>query len=195
MSEEEESRSMFGCLLFCLRMLEFSIENDGMDDSPTPKLTGVSPARVVDAVAGIPELSRNSYIQEHFQGLQIRAAGIIMSFEDILHCPYATVHFYNGEDAFWIRANFLKPLPPEVELLQKGDYVEVLGRIFNIHNRAIVLDECTLQPTAQPRPQSANAQKTWPEKWWGSYTIQVAAGVTVIILVALFGLWWKFWHH
>ena len=48
-----------------------------------------------------------------------------------------------------------------------------------------------------------DAHKRWPEKGWGIYLIQVAAGVTVTLfgpwlkdwLVALFGLPLKHWHH
>jgi hypothetical protein len=43
---------------------------------------------------------------------------------------------------------------------------------------------------------SADAHKSGrAEKWWDSYTSAVAASLTVIILVALFGLWWKHWRH
>lgn len=170
-----------------------------MRHSQTPgDQSGVSPLRIVEAVANVPELSRSSYIVEHFRGLQLRLSGTIMEFEDTSTAPFATVHFYDVEEALWGNARFPKPLPAQVKLLRKGDHVQVSGKLINVHNRGIHLENCVLLPSTPRQParrQELNHRYECLSGWWRDLTVQVIAGVVVLIVASLFGLWWRYWHH
>src|ERR1019366_8330401 len=81
-------------------------ENSHMSEVRT---SNISPARMIEDLAALPPLTRISYLEEHFKGLQIRIGGEITRLQDI-GFPYATVGVKNKADGAQVLANFSKPL-------------------------------------------------------------------------------------
>jgi hypothetical protein len=93
--------------------LHFQLVNDGCRTENSHmsevRTSNISPARMIEDLAALPPLTRISYLEEHFKGLQIRIGGEITRLQDI-GFPYATVGVKNKADGAQVLANFSKPL-------------------------------------------------------------------------------------
>jgi hypothetical protein len=177
--------------------LHFQLVNDGCRTENSHmsevRTSNISPARMIEDLAALPPLTRISYLEEHFKGLQIRIGGEITILQDI-GFPFATVGVKNKADGAQVLANFSKPLAVEVKALQKGDHVAIVGIIFNVGGGIIVLDHCELLP--QEPDQRVAVKKEWFEKWWGSLSIQTMAAILggVIAGVVLLYIGWRYFY-
>ena len=173
-----------------------------MEDKP---LVNASPARIIEAMAAVPDLSKRNYFGEHFYGHRIRVAGVVNSLSD--GTSDAFVRLTNESDATEVTACFGKPISPELHLLRKGDYVALTGRIFDCGPMSFMLDQCTIDVNDTPSISShdsastdnpnTSAKSKWSDAWWANLTIQTVAAIVGGLISSLIVAYiaWRYFHN
>lgn len=163
-----------------------------MPTTPPGEAVGLTPKKMTDAVKNLPPLTVQDYVQRHFKGQLIRASGVVRSLDDY-GARYATATF-EDDGGVSVSANFTKPLGAEVKLISTGDKIGVVGQVFNVSARMVVLDECKLSEVKDTAPIYVAAQavpdnKQWWTTWWGIVILGIVIAVVSGLLV------WLITHH
>ena len=145
---------------------------------------------MVQTFANNPPIQAKSIIDEHYVGLWIEAQGAINDISVMR--KYVTFSF-EDRDGIHISANFSSPVSSEVSLLKRGDKISLMGQVFNVGDRIVVLDSCQLTSGEQEigdrdlkereQAQEASEKNPFPNKWWERTPIQI-----IMLLGAIAGI-------
>lgn len=104
------------------------------------EIANITPKELIKIFKNNPVLQAK-LVLEKFLGLWIYASGKINSIDD-WGSNYITINFHNKSDGVYVSANFDKPLEKNLILLNKNDVVWLVGKIFNVAEKIVVLDHC-----------------------------------------------------
>ena len=152
------------------------------------KLSNISPRQMVNIFNSNPPVLAKDIIEKHYIGLWIKTSGVIKSI-DVLD-DYITLNF-DDKDNVYMSVNFRKPVSEEITLLNKGDKVSLIGKVFNVGEGIVVLDNCQLIQENR-KDDYANNQKREYKKWWENSFWQIImisgaiAGIIGLIIYLLY---------
>ena len=106
------------------------------------ELSNITPKIMVNTFKNNSPVQADEIVKKHYIGLRIKARGII---ERISSAHTYFVFSFQDKHGVQIVANLDKPVSNEVSILKKGDKINVMGEIFNIGEKLVVLDHCILK--------------------------------------------------
>lgn len=105
------------------------------------KISHIKPAQMAEVFSNNTPVFAEEIKEKHYRGLWIKVLGEIEKVD--VRMNYVSFYF-NDEDDIHIAANFDTPINNEVSLLNKGMRIEVLGEVFNVAEKLVVIDHCRL---------------------------------------------------
>ncbi len=142
------------------------------------KIANILPKQMVNAFAGNPPVQAKTIVEKHYIGLWIEVSGMIESID--LMSNYITFNFHD-KNGVYISANFFKPVSSEVSLLNKGTQINLIGQVFNVAERIVVLDNCILSTkNGVAKSQNDDAKPRWWENSWVQGIALIAAILGII---------------
>jgi hypothetical protein len=147
------------------------------------KISNILPKQMVGAFITNPPVHAQEIVDKHYVGLWIQTSGTVESVD--LMTTYITFNF-DDSDGIFISANFSKPIDDEVSVLNKGDKINLVGQVFNVGGRIVVLDNCEL--VSEKKSQTSRIEPI-KSKWWERTWVQVIfllgaiAGILALLLI------------
>ncbi|MFA6136313.1 MAG: hypothetical protein WC705_03085 [Candidatus Paceibacterota bacterium] len=148
------------------------------------KISSISPKQMVSVFLNNSPVHAKTIIEKHYIGLWIKASGIIESVDLML--DYVTFNFHN-KDGTYLSTNFFKPVDSETSQLKVKDQISLIGKVFNVGDGIVVLDNCVLT-TKDEINDSINKESNsnWWEKTWVQIIMLLGAIAGIIGLYSLF---------
>jgi len=179
----------------------------GMDVDNSAILSKLPPGKMVAAIKGLPELTVESYVREHFVGKRIKVSGVIRWLENLGAAPFAVISITNDADGVAVHLTFDKPLSPDVRFLEKGEHIFAGGTVVDVRADGVMVEHASLlgseegEPSANTAVLSGTVVPTGGEKsehWW-QHTLwgSMSVGLFVTIVGTIVGglLLWAILHH
>lgn len=105
------------------------------------KVSDITPKQMIGAFIGNAPIQAEVIIEKYYLGKFIKVGGIIYSIN--LMSSYVSLNFHDSEGVL-ISCNFSKPVSSDVSILKKGSEVFIMGRVFNVGENIVALDDCKL---------------------------------------------------
>lgn|GEM_PF-3886208 len=153
----------------------------------TIRITHIKPVQMTDVFFNNTPIFAEEIKDKHHIGLWIQVSGIIKSVS--LGGSFTTFYF-DDSDGICIGANFDKPIDNEVSLLNKNMEIEVVGQVFNVAEKLVILDHCKLVRVLDKKPMSDETKeakvvlphnKEKDDKWWEKTWVQLITFLSAII--------------
>jgi len=104
-------------------------------------ISDISPKQMIGVFDSNPPIQARTIIEQYYFGLSIKTSGVIESVD--LMSSYISFNFHD-DDNILIACNFTRPVSVEVSLLNKGSKISLIGRVHNVSQGLVALDDCQL---------------------------------------------------
>lgn len=111
------------------------------------RVSDITPKQMIGAFVGNSPMQAEAIIEKYYLGRFIKVGGFIYSID--LTSSYISLNFHDNEGTL-VSCNFNKPVGSDISVLSKESYVFLIGRVFNVGESIVVLDDCELLENEKP---------------------------------------------
>jgi len=123
-------------------------------------ISSISPKQMISVFDSNSPIQARTIIEQHYFGLFIKTSGIIESVD--LMSSYNSFNFHD-DDNILLACNFTKPVSVEVSLLNRGSKISLIGRVHNVSQGLVALDDCQLIKWENTESNLNNIKEMIPE--------------------------------